>query len=131
LWNRVVSCFKDAKDKPILAKVSFQLHAFKDEPSFSTDFNYRSAVGKLNYLAQTTIPDVMYAMHQIANYLADLRQSHCETILYLVSHLKKTRNLGLHFKPDSEKGIECYCDVNFCGNWNKAFTSVDHSTAKL
>jgi hypothetical protein len=44
---------KDAKVKPVSAKVSLQLHAFKDKPPFNLNFNYRSAVGKLNYLAQT------------------------------------------------------------------------------
>jgi hypothetical protein len=50
---------KDAKVEPVPAKVSLQLHAFKDKPPFNLDFNYRSAVGKLNYLAQTTRPDIM------------------------------------------------------------------------
>jgi hypothetical protein len=59
---------KDAKVKPVPAKVSLQLHAFKDKPAFDLNFNYRSAVGKLNYLAQTTRPDIMYTTHQIAKY---------------------------------------------------------------
>ena len=42
----------DSKTKPVPAKVSLQLHAFKDQPIFDLNFNYRSAVGKLNYLAQ-------------------------------------------------------------------------------
>jgi hypothetical protein len=75
---------KDAKVKPVPAKVSLQLHVFKNEPAFNLNFNYRSAVGKLNYLAQTTRPDIMYARHQIAKYLSDPRQSHGEAILYLV-----------------------------------------------
>jgi hypothetical protein len=75
---------KDAKVKPVPAKVSLRLHAFKDEPSFNLDFNYRSAVGKLNYLTQTTRSDIMYATHQIAKYLLDPRQSHGKAILYLV-----------------------------------------------
>jgi hypothetical protein len=62
---------KDTKVKPVPAKVSLQLHAFKDEPYFDLDFNYRSAVGKLNYLAQTTRPDFMYATHQVAKYSSD------------------------------------------------------------
>jgi hypothetical protein len=52
--------FKDAKVKPVPAKVSRQLHAFKDEPFCDLDFNYRSAVGKLNYLAQTTIKSLTH-----------------------------------------------------------------------
>jgi hypothetical protein len=105
-------------------------NSIKDKPPFNLDFNYRSAVGKLNYLAQTTRPDIMYATHQIAKYLSDPRQSHGKTILYLVCYLKKTHDLGLKFKPDPKKGFECYCDANFSGNWNKAFTAVDPSTAK-
>jgi hypothetical protein len=67
---------KDAKVKPVPAKVSLQLHAFKDKPPFDLNFNYRSAVDKLNYLAQTTRPDIMYTTHQIAKYFSDPRQSH-------------------------------------------------------
>ncbi len=67
---------KDAKVKPVPAKVSLQLHAFKDKHTFDLNFNYRSAVGKLNYLAQTTRPVIMYAMHQIVKYSSDPRQSH-------------------------------------------------------
>ena len=71
----------------------------------------------------------MYMTHQIVKYLLDPRQSHGETILYLVCYLKKTHDLGLKFKPDPKKSFECYCGTNFSGNWNKAFASVDHSTA--
>ena len=74
----------DSKTKPVPAKVSLQLHAFQDQPIFNLDFNYRSAVGKLNYLAQTMHPDIMYATHQIAKYSSDPREPHGEAILYLV-----------------------------------------------
>ncbi len=121
---------KDVKVKPVPAKVSLQLHAFKDEPPFGLNFNYRSAVGKLNYLAQTTRPDIMYATHQITKYSLDPRQSHGEAILYFACYLKKTRDLGLRFKPDPKKGFECYSDADFSQNWNKAFAAVDPSTAK-
>jgi hypothetical protein len=121
---------QDAKVKPVPAMVSLKLHAFKDEPPFDLDFNYRSAVGKHNYLAQTTRPDIVYATHQIAKYSSDPRQSHGEAILYLVHYLKKTSDLGLKFKPDHKKGFECYCDADFSGNWNKAFAPVDPSTSK-
>ncbi len=121
---------KDAKVKPVPAKVSLQLHLFKDVPTFDLNYNYRSAVGKLNFLAQTTRPDIMYATHQIAKYSSDPIQSHGEAILYWIHYLKKMRNLGLRFKPDPKTGFECYCDTDFSGNWNKEFAPVDPSTAK-
>jgi hypothetical protein len=82
----------NSRTKPVLAKVSLRLHAFKDEPTFDLNFNYRSVVGKLNYLAQITCPDIMYTVHQIAKYSSDPRQSHGEAILYLVYYLKKTHD---------------------------------------
>jgi hypothetical protein len=116
---------EDAKVKSVPAKVSLQLHTFKNKSAFNLNFNYRSAVGKLNYLAQTTRPDIMYAMHQNAKYLSDPRQSHGEAC-----YLKKLCNLGLKLKPDPKKGFECYCDADFSGNWNRKFALVDPSTAK-
>jgi hypothetical protein len=120
----------DAKVKTVPAKVSEPLHAFKDEAPFRLDFNYRSIVGKLNYLAQTTRPDIMYATHQIAKYSADPRVPHGDAILYLVRYLKKTRDIGIRFNPDQTKGFDCYCDADFSGNWNRAFAHDDPSTAK-
>jgi hypothetical protein len=80
----------------------------KDEPPFDLDFNYRSAVGELNYLA-------MYATHQIAKYASDPRKTHGEAILYLVGYLMKSQDLGICFKPNSSKGFECYCNADFLG----------------
>ncbi len=45
-------------------------------------------------------------------------------------YLKKTHDLGTFFKPDQDKGFECYCDADFSGNWNKHLAPYDPSTAK-
>jgi hypothetical protein len=66
----------DSKTKTVPAKVALQLHAFKEDPPFNQSFDYRSAVGKLNYLGQITRPDIMYATHQVAKYASDPRKSH-------------------------------------------------------
>jgi len=120
----------DAKVKTVPAKVSEPFHAFKNEAPFRLDFNYRSIVGKLNYLAQTTRPDIMYATHQIAKYSADPRVPHGDAIMYLVRYLKKTRDIGIRFNPDQTKGFDCYCDADFSGNWNRDLAHDDPSTAK-
>jgi hypothetical protein len=63
-----------------------------------------SVVGKLNnYFAQTTHPDIMYATHRIAKNSSNPRQPYDKAILYLICYLKKTRELGLRFKPDPNK----------------------------
>jgi hypothetical protein len=123
----------DAYTKPVPAKSSTLLQPHKDSPAFEEcgfNFGYRSVTGKLNYLAQTTRPDIMFAVHQIAKYSSDPRKEHGEAIVYLVRYLKKSRDLGLRFKPDPSCGFECYCDADFSGNWSAIFAAYDPSTAK-
>ena len=97
---------------------------------FDLNFNYRSVVGKLNYLAQTTRPDIMYATHQIAKFSADPREPHGDAIIYLVRYLKKSRDIGICFTPNSKKEFECYCNADFSGNWTASIADVDPSTSK-
>jgi hypothetical protein len=120
----------DSKVKAVPAKVSKILHAHLDKPPFSSNFGYRSVIGKLNYLAQTTRPDIVYATHQLAKYSSNPREPHGEAVLYLICYLKKTQDLGTRFNPDRDKGFECYCDADFSGNWNKHLAPFDSSTAK-
>jgi hypothetical protein len=72
----------------------------------------------------------MYATHQIAKYALDPRKTHGEAILYLVRYLMKSRDLGIHFKPDPSKGFKCYCNADVLGLWNKTLAPDDPSTAK-
>ena len=48
------------------------LNAHREAPAFNLYFNYQLSIGKLNYLAQTTCPGIMYGTHQIAKYSANL-----------------------------------------------------------
>jgi hypothetical protein len=80
----------DSKVKAVPAKVSKILHAHLDKSSFLLNFGYRSVIGKLNYLAQTTRPDIIYASHQLAKYSSDPKEHHGEAVLYLICYLKKT-----------------------------------------
>ncbi|KAL7479730.1 hypothetical protein ACHAW6_008691 [Cyclotella cf. meneghiniana] len=107
----------------IIADVGLTSHDFKH-------WNYRSAVGKLNYLSQTSRPDIQYATHMVAKYSSNPKQEHGQAIIYIARYLIKTRDLGLHFKPDSSKGFYCYADADFSGEWNKEFAELDPSTAK-
>ncbi len=80
----------NSKVKAVPAKVSKILHANLDKPPFLLNFGYQSVIGKLNYLAQTTRPDIVYTTHQLAKYSSNPRQPHGEAVLYLIFYLKKT-----------------------------------------
>ena len=88
-------------------------------------------MGKLNYLAQTTGPDmIMYATHQLAKYSLNLPKPHGEAALYLVRYLKKSCDIGIRFRPDPDKRFKCDCNADFSGLWNKQFAHHGPSTAK-
>jgi hypothetical protein len=110
--------------------VSLQLHAFHDSLKLGGNFNYHSAVGKLNFLGQTTRPDILYSIHQVAKYSSNPRLEHGKASICIVKYLKATHHIGLSFKPDPSKGFQCYCNADFAGNWNKEFAAADPNTAK-
>ena len=121
---------KGTTTKPVPAKAHTILLAHKDQPEFASNFDYRSATGKLNYLAQTSCLDIMYTVHQIAKYSADPRLPHGDAIIYLIRYLMRTQDMGICFSPNPSKGFECYCDADFSGNWNKELVAYNPSTAK-
>ena len=45
-------------------------------------------------------------------------------------YLKRTRTLGLKFKPNPSKGFKDYVDADFSGLWNRIEAPTDPSTAK-
>jgi hypothetical protein len=85
-----VVALSNSKVKAVPSKVSKILHAHLDKPPFLLNFGYHSVIGKLNYLAQTTRQDIVYATHQLAKYSSDPREPHGEAVLYLIHYLKKT-----------------------------------------
>ena len=67
------------------------LHYHLDSPPHTPcQFNYRSVVGKLNYLAQISQPDICYAIHQCAKYSSNPHAEHTEAIIYLAKYLNST-----------------------------------------
>jgi hypothetical protein len=97
---------------------------------FKAQFNYRSVVGKLNYLEKGTYPDIAYVTHQCARFSEDPHQSHADDVMWLCKYLLVAKDEGIIYEPKQDKSIEVYDDADFCGNWNMATAAQDVSTAK-
>ena len=121
LTDRIIDLLGDAvkeanvKDTPAVYKEI--LHKDELGPERKQSWKYRSAIGMLNYLASTTRPDVLYAVHQCARFSANPRLSHERAVKRIVRYLKKTRDKGIIMTPDREKGIQCYVDADFAGSF--------------
>jgi hypothetical protein len=116
------------KTKPALS--SKILGKSLDEPPHDEKaFQYRSVIGKLNYLEKSTRPDIAYAVHQCARFSSDPRQSHTEAVKYIGRYLMATSKQGMVLNP-SNNSFECWVDASHAGEWDKKEAPVDPATAK-
>ena len=83
-------------------------------------WNYRTAVGMLSYLQNSTRPEISMATHQTARFSNSPMLSHEKSIMRIGRYLLDTRKRGIIYKPDVSKGLECYVDADFAGGWSQA-----------
>ena len=81
-------------------------------------WNYRQAVGMMNYLAGTTRPDISMAVHQVARFSADPCLPHERAVKFIARYLLGNSDKGLIYKPDPSRGLECFVDADFAGAWD-------------
>ena len=56
------------------------LHKDPKRQPMTNEFNYRSVIGKLNFLEKSMCPDIAYTVHQCACFSVDPKQSHGDTV---------------------------------------------------
>ena len=95
------------------------LHRDTDGEARHTSWNYRSIIGMMNYLQQSTRPDISFAVHQCARFCNDPKRSHERAVKRIGKYLIGTKERGILCKPDKNKGLECYVDADFAGGWDR------------
>ena len=101
-----------------------------DGEPFNEDWNYRSVIGKLNFLEKSTRPEIAYAVHQCARFARNLKRSHVNAVRYICRYLAGTKDKALILCADPSKSFEVHVDCDFAGNWVKEDAMNDPSTAK-
>jgi hypothetical protein len=84
---------------------------------FKEQWSYRIIVGKLLYLSGNSWPDITFAVHQVARFSHDPKQSHAVAVKRILRYLQGTKDKGLQMRPTGDWKIECYVDASFCGLW--------------
>ena len=69
---------KDGKETPTAS--SWILTRNDSGTDHDKSFHYCSVIGKLNYLEKATTPDISFATHQCARYVADPKKSHAQAV---------------------------------------------------
>jgi hypothetical protein len=122
--------FKDntkGKDTPAPSTASIDRDLNGKEHSES--WEYRSVIGKLNFLEKSTRPDIAFAVHQCARYSSNPKESHSAAVRYIVRYLMTTRDKGLVLRPNGHSFV-CYVDADFQGGWDIKTAAEDSTTAK-
>jgi hypothetical protein len=103
-----------SKDTPALS--SSILQPMLDGENYEEKWNYRSIIGKLNYLEKSTRPDIAYAVHKCARFAANPKKEHAIAVKHIGRYLLSTKDKGITCTPN-DHAIECYADSDFAGNW--------------
>ena len=111
------------KPRKLPAASSKILKRHQESKEHDKSFNYRSVVGKLNYLEKSTRPDISYSTHQCARFVEDPKVEHSKAIRQITRYIQGTADKGIVMKPDKQKGLEVYVDADFAGNWDKIDTT--------
>ena len=117
------------KAKQNSAKIGTTLTRGTTEPTDNATWDYRSLIGKLNYLEQTTRPDIAFAAHQAARFQSNPKKQHSDVVKWLGRYLHGTSEEGIILQPDDEL-FEIYADADFAGTWNRETVGEDSDTAR-
>jgi len=116
LIKRVLEATKMQECRPTMTPaVKDTLGADVDGEPAEEQWNYRSVVGMLLYLASNSRPDIAFAVHQCARFSHCPKVSHEGAIKRICRYLKGTMKEGIVFTPSEELAIDCYVDSDFAG----------------
>jgi len=115
---------KRAKAKCTPSKSNTILRKDAHLPKHCMRWEYRSVIGKLNFLEKSTRPDISYAVHQCARFSIDPRASHSEAVLRIGMYLLASRDKGFIMSPKGHS-FDCWVDSDFAGNWARECDPID------
>ena len=118
LMERVLEKLKLNDDAKMYdASENCMLHKDKDGKRRIQEWNYRSVISMMSYLASRTRPDVLFAVHQCARVSSNPMLSHEEVVKRIGRCLKRTKDKLINFEFDPTKGIEVFAEADFAYSW--------------
>lgn len=74
--------------------------------------------GMLSYLIGTR-PEICMAVNQTSKFCSNLKTYYYNALKRIIKYLIGTKEKGIILKPDILKGLECYVDADFAGDFDK------------
>jgi Reverse transcriptase (RNA-dependent DNA polymerase) len=112
------------KVKPCATPSTTVLHPDKDGPPREESWNYRSVLGKFGFLALNTHPEISFSVHQCAQFCNSPTLLHEKAMKCISRYLASSPCKGITFFPQPTGALDAYCDADFAGRWNEAYTEL-------
>lgn len=87
-------------------------------------WNYHSIIGKLNYIAQNTRPDISFAAPQCARYSSNPTALHELAVKRIGGYLLATRDKGLILHPAHDFKLDMFVDADYAGMWHREYSEL-------
>ena len=118
LTNQVIELLglQDAVSKPTPSTAILGKNL--DNPPASGEFNYRSALGMMQYLCNNTRPDCTFAISQCARFSNNPKDIHEIAVKRIGRYLLGTKDAGIIFQTSSTPTLDMYVDADFAGLWS-------------
>ena len=100
---------------PSFSLTSDQCPTTDEEKQAMATVPYRQAVGRLNYLAVSTRPDIAAAVSIVSRFSHNPGIQHWGAVKHILSYLKGTINYSLRVSP-SNMTLAGYSDANWGGD---------------
>jgi hypothetical protein len=95
------------------------LHTDTEGLARQESWNYPSVIGKLNYLAQNSRPDISFTVHQCARFSKEPKALHEIAVKCIIDYLQCKIDKPLIMKPNKNLSLDAYCDSDFDGVWHQ------------
>jgi hypothetical protein len=109
----------DAQSKTIYTPSDSILHPDKYGLPRQESWNYRSVVGKLNFLAQKTQLDISFSVHQCACFCEKPMTVHELAVKQIAHYLLSMKDHGLLLHPTADFKLDMFIDADFAGIYHK------------
>ncbi len=100
------------------------LYPDRDGIQHQDTWNYRSVIGKLNYIAQNTRPDISFAVHQCARYSANPTTLHELVVKRIGRYLLATKDKGLILRPTHAFKLDMFVGADFTCMWHREYSDL-------
>lgn len=84
-----------------------------DESAAMSGVPYQEAVGCLMYLAQSTRPDILFAVNTLSRFNNNPGLKHWNAVKHVLRYLRGTSGFKLEYKKDADSSIVGYCDADW------------------